>query len=40
MSLDKKILRGIYGYGFVKPSAVQKRAIVPIINGRDVIVQS
>jgi ATP-dependent RNA helicase len=26
--------------GFDKPSAVQQRAIIPIISGRDVIVQS
>ena len=34
------IITGIYAYGFDKPSAVQQRAIVPIIKGRDVIVQS
>ena len=33
-------LLGLYAYGFNKPSAVQQRAILPIINGRDVIVQS
>ena len=31
---------GIYAYGFNKPSAVQQRAILPIMKGRDVIVQS
>jgi ATP-dependent RNA helicase len=31
---------GIYYYGFDKPSAVQQRAIAPIVKGRDVIVQS
>lgn len=40
MNLKEGILRGIFGYGFSKPSAVQQRAIVPIISGRDVIVQS
>lgn len=34
------LLRGIYAFGFEKPSAVQQRAIVPIIGGRDVIAQS
>ena len=29
---------GIYAYGFNKPSAVQQRAILPIMKGRDVIV--
>jgi len=33
-------LRGIYGYGFEKPSAVQQRAIMPILRGLDVIAQS
>eukprot|EP00479_Gromia_sphaerica_P000975 TRINITY_DN11131_c0_g1_i1.p1 TRINITY_DN11131_c0_g1~~TRINITY_DN11131_c0_g1_i1.p1 ORF type:complete len:188 (+),score=44.16 TRINITY_DN11131_c0_g1_i1:228-791(+) len=40
MNLKKSLLRGIYHYGFDKPSAIQQRAIVPIIEGRDVIAQS
>ena len=32
--------RGIYAYGFEKPSAIQQRAIKPIIKGRDVIAQA
>ncbi|KAL8270918.1 hypothetical protein Esti_005130 [Eimeria stiedai] len=40
MSLKEELLRGVYAYGFERPSAVQQRAIVPIIQGRDVIVQS
>jgi ATP-dependent RNA helicase len=40
MGLKEELLRGIYYYGFDKPSAVQQRAIVPILKGRDVIVQS
>ena len=40
MGLREDLLKGIYAYGFDKPSAVQQRAIVPIIKGRDVIVQS
>ena len=34
------LLRGIFGFGFEKPSEIQKRAIVPIIEGKDVIAQS
>ena len=34
------LLRGVYAYGFERPSAVQQRAILPILKGRDVIVQS
>jgi translation initiation factor 4A len=40
MSLDESILRGIYAFGFEKPSAIQKRAIVPIIKGNDIIAQA
>lgn len=40
MKLREELVRGIYAYGFDKPSAVQQRAIIPIVNGRDVIVQS
>ena len=40
MGIKEELLRGIFCYGFDKPSAVQQRAIVPIIKGRDVIVQS
>ena len=34
------LLRGIYAYGFEKPSAIQQRAIRPILRGRDIIAQS
>ncbi|GAB2288837.1 hypothetical protein Dimus_023148 [Dionaea muscipula] len=40
MGLKEDLLRGIYAYGFEKPSAIQQRAITPIINGRDVIAQA
>ena len=40
LGLKEDLLRGIYSYGFEKPSAVQQRAILPILKGRDVIVQS
>eukprot|EP00823_Brevimastigomonas_motovehiculus_P008663 TRINITY_DN7_c0_g2_i1.p1 TRINITY_DN7_c0_g2~~TRINITY_DN7_c0_g2_i1.p1 ORF type:complete len:455 (+),score=153.79 TRINITY_DN7_c0_g2_i1:111-1475(+) len=40
MGLKDELLRGIYQYGFEKPSAIQQRAIKPIIEGRDVIAQS
>ena len=40
MNLKEELLRGVYAYGFERPSAVQQRAIMPIIKGRDVIVQS
>jgi translation initiation factor 4A len=40
MELDENILRGIYSYGFERPSAIQQRAIRPLIMGRDTIGQA
>ena len=40
MGLKEDVLRGIYNYGFEKPSAIQQRALMPIIKGRDVIAQA
>ncbi|OAY76814.1 DEAD-box ATP-dependent RNA helicase 2 [Ananas comosus] len=40
MGIRDDLLRGIYAYGFEKPSAIQQRAVIPIIRGRDVIAQA
>lgn len=40
MNLKEELLRGIYAYGFEKPSAIQQRAILPCIRGHDVIAQA
>ncbi|SGY90480.1 BQ5605_C039g11810 [Microbotryum silenes-dioicae] len=40
MSLRPELLRGIYAYGFERPSAIQQRAIMPVIAGHDVIAQA
>jgi len=40
MSLNENLLRGIYAYGFEKPSAIQQRAIIPCVRGMDVIAQA
>ena len=40
MGIKDDLLRGIYAYGFEKPSAIQQRAVLPIIQGRDVIAQA
>ena len=40
LELDTKLLRGIFAYGFEKPSPIQQKAIKPIIEGRDVIAQA
>jgi len=37
---DPDILRGIYSYGFERPSPIQKKAIKPIIMGKDIIAQA
>ena len=38
--LDMNILKGIYAYGFESPSAIQQKAIKPIILGKDIIAQA
>jgi len=40
MNLDDKLLRGIYAYGFESPSAIQQRAVLPIVAGNDTIAQA
>ncbi|XP_077988008.1 eukaryotic initiation factor 4A-II-like isoform X4 [Glandiceps talaboti] len=40
MELREDLLRGIYAYGFEKPSAIQQRAIIPCCKGKDVIAQA
>jgi translation initiation factor 4A len=40
MELKDNLLRGIYSYGFEMPSSIQQRAIVPVIQRRDVIGQA
>jgi len=40
MSLKETLLRGVYAYGFEKPSAIQQRGIKPVVEGRDTIAQA
>ncbi|KAJ3103945.1 translation initiation factor eIF4A, partial [Phlyctochytrium planicorne] len=40
MNLREELLRGIYAYGFERPSAIQQRAIMPVIKDHDVIAQA
>lgn len=40
LDLDANILRGIYANGYEKPSPIQRKAISPIISGRDIIAQA
>jgi len=40
LDLKPDLIRGIYGYGFVKPSVIQSKGILPILKGRDTIAQA
>lgn len=40
LDMDSDILRGIYSYGFEKPSPIQCKAITPMILGKDIIAQA
>jgi superfamily II DNA/RNA helicase len=39
MGLKEGVQRGVYGYGFVKPSPIQQKGILPVIQGKDTIAQ-
>lgn len=40
LNLKDDLLRGIYSYGFEQPSEIQKKAIYPIIQKKDIIAQA
>ncbi|GME69379.1 hypothetical protein B5S28_g3084 [[Candida] boidinii] len=40
LNLKPEILRGIFAYGYENPSAIQQRAILPIVEGKDVLAQA
>jgi len=40
MGLSDNLLRGVYANGFEKPSPIQQKGIVPIMQGRDVLAQA
>ena len=40
LDIHPDILRGIYAYGFERPSPIQSKAIVPILQKRDIIAQA
>jgi ATP-dependent RNA helicase len=37
MNLKENLLAGIYEAGFNKPSAIQQRAIIPIVRGKSLL---
>jgi translation initiation factor 4A len=40
MDLPAEVLRGIYSFGFEKPSRIQEKAIMPIVEGHDLLAQA
>ena len=40
LDINRLLLRAIFAYGFEKPSAIQMRAIKPMLSGRDTIAQA
>ena len=40
MGLKEELLRGIFSYGFERPSVIQQRGILPILTGKDTIIQA
>ena len=40
LNINENILRGVYAYGFEKPSAIQVQAIPIVIEGKDIIAQA
>jgi superfamily II DNA/RNA helicase len=40
LNLKLDLLRGIYSYGFEKPSPIQQKSIISIIKGHDIIAQA
>lgn len=40
MGLPDDLLRGIYQHGFERPSQIQSKAIVPMVQGRDILAQA
>ena len=40
LSCKSNLLRGIYAYGFESPSPIQKKAISPLFNKKDIIAQA
>ena len=40
MGLPDELLRGIYSHGFERPSQIQSKAIIPMVQGRDILAQA
>lgn len=40
LQLNSDLIRGIYAFGFEKPSIIQQRGILPVISKKDTIAQA
>ena len=40
LDISPELLRGIYNYGFEKPSPIQSKAIAPILDNKSMIAQA
>ena len=40
LNLKDEVLKGIYSYGWERPSAIQSKAILPVLQGNDIIAQA
>ena len=40
LKINHNILRGIFAYGLEIPSPIQRKAIIPLLNGKDIIGQA
>ena len=40
LNINHNILRGIFAYGLEIPSPIQRKAIIPLLNGKDIIGQA
>lgn len=40
LKLNPDLLRGVYAFGFEKPSIIQQRGILPVVSKKDTIAQA
>ena len=40
LNIKDEILRGVYSYGFEKPSQIQAQSIHHLISGKDIVAQA
>ena len=40
LNLKNNLLRGIFSIGFENPSPIQRKSIIPLVNGKDMVSQA